>query len=206
MVLSKNAVDPDKYENAKEGVLDLILEESDKRVGAQVQLMLAADSRASGILSGCVALAAAGVGFAVSQLADPSPLFWASLAFGAWEAVGACMALWSLWPEGVRPQGWAPVTFETDLGKTKVRVQAEMAAFLQDRIEKNRITADRLANRVKAAMLFAATGPIAGLVASLFAARMTGWAVVAGVICLIVVLRLGIPLIPGFKAHASPSD
>ncbi|TAJ69922.1 MAG: hypothetical protein EPO51_20590 [Phenylobacterium sp.] len=195
--MSDKSVDPSEYAAAKDGVLELILQEADKRVSAQVQLMLAADSRASGILSGCTTLAAAGIGFAVSQIAQRPPVFWASLTFGLVEAVAAILALSALWPTEIRPQGWAPAIFATDLNKEKPRVQAEIAKFLQDRIAQNRASADKLSGRVKAAMLFASLGPFTGLAAALWAIRYDGWAVAVTGLAVVALVWLGVPLIPG---------
>lgn len=195
--MSDNAIDPVKYATAKDGVLELILQEADRRVAAQVHLMLAADSRASGILSGCTTLAAAGIGFAISQLVHMSPVSWASLVFGVTEAIAAIMALSALWPTEVRPQGWAPATFRTDLQKSKTVVQAEMAKYLQERIENNRASADKLSNRVKAAMLLASQGPLLGLASSLWITNDRGWALIVSICSGLVFLGLGAALIPG---------
>jgi hypothetical protein len=195
--VSEKSVDPIKFAAAKDGVLELILQEADKRVSAQVQLMLAADSRASGILSGCTTLSAAGIGFAVSQIAAREPIFWASLAFGLVEAMAAILALSALWPTEVRPQGWSPLLFAADLDKEKARIQAEVAKFLDERIAKNRASADRLSGRIRAAMLSAALGPFVGLSAALWANENAAWALIISVISAIVFLRLGVPLIPG---------
>lgn len=194
--MSHNTVDLDAYAAADSDLLDLILEESDKRVAAQVQLMLAADARASGILSGCVALAAGGVGFAASQMSVGGSLFWAALAFGVVEALAACLALWALFPEPVNPQGWAPATFATDLKKPTNRVKAEVAKFLQVRIESNRTLAAKLSFRVKAAMLTATLAPIWGLAAALASDGQYVWAWPTAMVSLVVVGLLAASVLP----------
>lgn len=181
-ILANDPVDPVKYAAAKDGVLDLILQESDKRLAAQVQLMLAADSRATAVLSASIVLAAAGIGYAISKLEAPTPLFWGAIVFGVIEALAALSALWALTPQSVDPQGWAPKTFATDLQKPKSQVQAEMAKYLQSRIDKNRTTASKLAQRIRAALMLAALGPLAGLEASLIAANEVAFALITFVL------------------------
>jgi hypothetical protein len=190
-MMSSDPVDPAEYEKADPLVLDLILQESDKRVGAQVQLMLAADTRASGILAGSIVLAAAGLGYAMTKLSDPTPLGWASFAFGACEVIAAFSALFALWPQAVDPQGWAPDRFATDLEKSKARVQAEIAHYLQRRIVRNREMATRLSRRVKVAMLAASMGPLVGLAAGLVAYKQyVGAAAVAGALAVFLIVAI----------------
>jgi len=178
--LPSAVVDPSAYETADDDVLKLIVEEADKRVAAQTQLMLAADARASGIMSACIALAAGGLGFAISEVKDRPPFFWAALVFGAFEAIGAAAALAALWPEEVRPQGWSPINFSKDLSKSPERVRAEIAKQLQARIEHNRGCARKLGRRVKAAMTLAVLGPIEALASGLFAFGQPGLACLTG--------------------------
>jgi hypothetical protein len=199
MPVSSDGVDPDAYEQAKKDVLDLILTEANNRVAAQMQLMLAADARASGILAGCITLAAGGLGFAVSKLKDPhlDALFVAALVFGIAEAVAAVAALTALWPASVAPQGWDPATFADDLGKSPERVKAEMARLLQGRIDNNRKAASRLAGRIKTAMLLAMEGPLVGLSAGLWAGGAGLWGQLLAVIAALVYVVWGVPLLPG---------
>lgn len=195
--MSSDPVDPVKYEAAKEGVLDLVLQESDKRIAAQVQLMLAADARATGVLSASIVLAAAGIGYAASKLGAPTPLFWGALVFGVLEAFAAFCALWALAPQSIDPPGWAPARFKTDLTKPKAQVQAEMAKFVQERIEGNRATSRRLAGRIRAALVLAALGPLSGLAAALMAASH-------GLFAFIVVVAIISFLAPAIRSFKAP--
>ena len=202
--MSDDSLAPAKLAAAKDGVLDIILQEADKRVAAQVQLMLAADARASGILTGCTTLAAAGIGFAVTKLAAREPIFWASITFGVLEALAALLALGALWPVEIAPQGWAPRTFRTDLKKGKPTVQAEIAIYMDERILKNRNSADKLSGRVKGAMLIGSQGPFVGLCVALFASGHGGWSIAFSLLTIVPLLWLGIPLIPGaYNVRAS---
>lgn len=203
--MSGNSVDPARYAAAEDGLLDLILAESDKRVAAQVQLMLAADQRANGLLAGCITLAAAGGGFAISQLKDGKldPFFYASLCFSIVEALAAVSALMALWPEPLKPQGWAPGMFATDLNKKTKSVKAEIAQFMQERIESNRQCASKLARRVKWAMLLAAEGPLVAISAGL-GTKGPDFQVAAfcfGSAAVVILIALGAPLLPGSFAR-----
>jgi hypothetical protein len=198
--VTEKAVDPARYATAEDDLLNLILQESDKRVGAQIQLMLGADQRANGLLAGCATLAAAGGGFAISQLKSATfdPLFYSSLAFGGIEACASMLALMALWPEPLKPQGWAPAQFAHDLAKPSKRIKAEMAMFMQGRIEDNRRCATRLSYRIKGAMLLAAQGPIIALSVGFFASgKHSLIAFATALFAIWFIVTLGIPLIPG---------
>lgn len=203
--MSEAELDARKYAAADKELLELILHESDKRLAAQVQLMLAADQRASGVLAGTISLGAAALGFAVSQVRDGrvDALFWATISMGALEMLAACIALTALWPELVKPQGWSPASFRNDLAKTKVDVQGEIAVHLQGRIEENRRCAARLGRRMKAAMLTAAEGPIVGACLGLASSGRpyAAGAVAAGLVAVGLLIWLGAPLLPGSAAR-----
>ncbi len=170
--MSQEAIDPQEYAATDSELLDLILEESDKRVATQVQLMVAGDSRAAALLAACITLAAGGVGFTVSRIEVHDALFWSSLVFGLIESIAAGLALWALKPQPIHVPGWAPATFRTDLSKPLSRVKAEMAQHLQDRIEKNREIAKELSWRSELAMFVASQAPLWAMLAALIAQQL----------------------------------
>jgi hypothetical protein len=200
--MSGNPLEAAKYATAKEGVLQLILDESDKRIAAQVQLMLSADTRATAVLSGCVTLATGGLGFAVSKLSSLDAMAWAALTLGLVGVAASVLALWAIWPQQIRPQGWSPEMFKDDLGKSKTDIQSEVAVLLQERIDANRDCARRLSNRIKGAMLLAALSPAAGLSTGLWVQGQVGWSVVAILMTGAALVWLSASLVPDAKTRA----
>lgn len=152
------------YAGAAAPTLELILCEGDKRISAQVQLMLANDLRANGILAASATLAAAGFAVAGAQIGptgNPHLLAAASL-FAGFAALAALAALWALWPTGVDVQGWSPRLFVGDIAEKKTlgRIRAEMIAMNQTKIAANDRCNYRLAFRIRAAMVCLAVAPL----------------------------------------------
>ncbi len=162
-------------QGASPETLKMILEEGDKRVAAQAEVMLAADARSNGILAASTALAAAGFAVAADQVGEASAvLFIAAATFACVTTLSALAAVWALWPEFLNVPGWSPRLFVEDIarGKTDQQIAAEMAALAQSKIDENEICNRKLAKRSKAAMLLLAAGPLCGACAGAFAAGL----------------------------------
>jgi hypothetical protein len=168
----------DDYAGADLDFLRFLASESDKRVAAQLQVMLANDQRANGILAAAATLAAGGFAVAGTQTGkDGNPhLLAASIIFGIVASVAAIAAIWTLWPASVDIQGWSPRLFVGDLAKKKSPdlIAAEIAAHNQTKIAGNDRCNAELARRVKVAMIMLAASPAAGAVA-LWISAATGY-------------------------------
>jgi hypothetical protein len=159
-------VKADDLDGAEAGVLDLIVEESDKRIGAQVQLMLANDLRANGILAAAATLAAGAFALAASQLGKDgnTHILAASVAVAVLALAATIAATWSLLPKPVDVQGWSPHLFVLDIQakKSAHRIKAEIAALNQEKLNANEILNKELARRIRWAMGYLAASPVAG--------------------------------------------
>jgi hypothetical protein len=153
----------DDFAGASAEVLDLIVCESDKRVAAQVQLMLANDQRANGILAAAATLAAAGLAVAGTQLGTDANwrLLSAATVFASLATMAAMAAVWALWPKGVEIQGWSPRLFVDDVRAKKdpLRMSAEIAALNQQKIAGNDLCNASLSRRIKVAMALLVAAP-----------------------------------------------
>ena len=154
------------YAGAEPELLRLLASESDKRVAAQLQVMLANDLRANGILAAAATLAAAGYAVAGTQLGHDgnSHLLAAAIAFAVLASISAISAIWTLWPAPVEVQGWSPRLFVGDIADKKPfeRVTAEIVAFNQEKIASNDACNKLLARRAKVTMVLLCASPIAG--------------------------------------------
>jgi hypothetical protein len=165
-------VDPKDVDFAKadDDTLALILNEGDKRLAAQVALMLSADTRANAILAGSVGLAAAGFAIAAGTIdkSGQGPLFAAALVFALMATVSAIAAVMALWPTGIAPQGWNPTLFGDDIaaGATPHAMRVEMCRQIAKRIGINRSCAATLTRRIRVSMILLAASPFAGGVAA----------------------------------------
>ena len=150
-------LDPTELMTATDDSLDLIVQESDKRIAAQVQVMLATDSRSNALLAAGTALAAASFGVAASQYQSQqfSPLVVGAVVTATTAAVAAALAVWALWPRGVETSGWSPILFLPDLraSKSKKQILAEIAAHNQAKIDGNTKCNMSIANRARATMI-----------------------------------------------------
>ena len=101
-------------QTAEDQTLDFIIKESDKRVTAQIQIMIAKDSRSSTLLSVSITLASAAFGVAVSQYSPnkTSPLAAGAVVVALISAFASFAAIWALWPKDMNVQGWSPQLFE----------------------------------------------------------------------------------------------
>jgi hypothetical protein len=155
---------------ASEETLNLIVQESDKRIAAQVQLLIAKDSRSNTLLSASAALAAAAFGVAASQATTQgySPLVLGSIAFAVFAAAAAVAAVVALWPVNIELQGWSPRLFKEDVAISKPHkdVLTEVAAFNEQKIAGNDKANKTAASRATIAMALLAAAPIAGSVAA----------------------------------------
>jgi len=164
MRLSKS-VTAAEFRTGRAALLKMILDESDKRINAQVQVMVASDARATGILAAAVALAAAAFALAASHTGDnESALFWAALTFGTAAAASALAAVWALWPKAINVSGWSPRLFRNDMKKNLSAIRAEMIALNQSKILENDSCSSDLMRRVRLAMSLLALGPLAGAI------------------------------------------
>ena len=159
-------VKADDLDGAEAGVLILIVEESDKRIGAQVQLMLANDLRANGILAAAATLSAGAFALAASQLGRDgnAHILAASVAIALLAMASGVGATWALWPTGVDIQGWSPHLFVPDIEakKSAHRIKAEIAAHNQKKLIDNDACNKKLTRRIRVAMLLLAASPLAG--------------------------------------------
>lgn len=162
---------PDAYVGAQADVLELIVGESDKRISAQVQLMLANDSRANGILAASATLGAAGYAVAGAQLGIDGNihLLIGAGAFALLATFATLAALWALWPIGVDIQGWSPRLFIGDVTEKKDlhQLKADVAALNQEKIRGNDKCNKDLSKRIRVAMSLLVAAPIVGALALL---------------------------------------
>jgi hypothetical protein len=169
-----NGESASEYVGAPEDVLKRVLDESDKRIAAQVQLMLAGDLRANGLLAASATLAGAAftvVGALIETKTHVSLLI-AAAVFGGFATLAAGAAIWALWPKGVDIQGWSPVKFTGDIAKKKpgAQIWAEMVALNQAKLVGNDRCMDVLATRARAAMILLIAAPISAAAVLLLAA------------------------------------
>jgi hypothetical protein len=152
----------------------VILQESDRRISAQVQVMLATDSRSNTLLSASTALAAGAFGVAASQYPTGgfSPLVVGAAAFATAATVGAFAAMWALWPEAIQLQGWSPRYLAPDVTEKKAHqvILAEMTVFNQEKISHNDRCNTKISNRGRLAILALASAPLVGAAAAFIAA------------------------------------
>lgn len=166
------------YASADSSVLGLIAQESDKRIAAQVQIMLASDTRSNAVLAAAATLAAAGYAVAGSQLSPNGnyPLLIGASAFALMATAAAISAIWALWPTGVEVPGWSPRLFTGDIREKKTieQILAEIVAHNETKIAENEACNRKLAQRARTTMFLLGLAPIVGaltlLVFSLIAA------------------------------------
>jgi len=173
-------------------LLRFIVNETDKRVAAQVPLFLSADARAVGLLASAATLAAAGVATAASTFGKPeqSVLFASAVAFSVTAVVASGLAVWSLWPCEVDMPGWEPDIFMDDIskGRTFSQVEPEIAALSQRRLDRQRRALLVLGTRARICMITLACAPIFAGSAGLFAANAPGIGILTATLGLTVVL------------------
>jgi hypothetical protein len=151
---------------ATESTLKLVVEESDKRLAAQVQVMLAVDSRSNSLLSVSATLASAAFGVAAAQVSGKglSPLVVGAAGLSATALAAAFFAISALRPRALHTAGWSPVRFKGDIekGKSATAILAEMAAHNQSKINENTTCNATISKRVEWAMRFLAGAPMVG--------------------------------------------
>lgn len=167
---------------ADSALVDMLLQETDKRVAAQVDLLKAGDARALGLVAAGVAVAAAGVAIAAGTAGkmESSVLFWASTGLVAASLTSSSLAAWALWPCKVEPQGWDPDTFLDDAasGRPYTDIKIEAVALLQRRLDKNRLVSLILGSRAELALVALLSCPVLALILAGFAAGHIGWSIV----------------------------
>lgn len=155
---------------ADDEILKFIVQESDKRISAQVQVMLSTDSRSNTLLSTSIALAVAAFGVSASQYPTQgfSPLVVGAIALAMTSIAASVSAITALWPAGLDIQGWSPILFENDLAQRKSlqMILEEIKKHNQDKINSNVESNKKISSRVKRTMLLLALSPlIAGVTA-----------------------------------------
>jgi hypothetical protein len=157
------------YKGADEKLLTLIVDESDKRIGAQVQIMLANDARSNGLLAAAATLAGAAYAVAAAQLGKDGnfALLVGATVFAVMATAAAMVAVWALWPVGVDVQGWSPRLFVSNIEDQTpyLTVQAEIAALNQSKLDDNDRCNKSLADRTRLTMTLVASAPVLGAVA-----------------------------------------
>jgi hypothetical protein len=152
------------YDGADENFLELILAESDKRIAAQLQIMLANDSRSNGLLAAAATLAAGAFAVAGSQLGKDGnlELLVGASVFAIVASFAAIAAVWALWPVGVDVQGWSPRLFVPDISKQKssLDVKKSIASYNQTKIDDNDKRNKNLSVRTRVAMICVVAAPI----------------------------------------------
>ncbi len=160
-----------EFAAADSQTLALIVHESDKRIAALVQVLLATDSRSNTLLSATSALAAAAFGVAASQYPTQglSPLVLGSAVFATCAASAAIAAVRALWPTEVDIQGWGPARFRSDLAAAKPYdlLLAEIAVHNQAKIDQNVQCNAMIADRVRLTMILLASAPLSGALVAL---------------------------------------
>jgi hypothetical protein len=150
--------------------LSLIVQESEKRIAAQVQVMLATDARSNTLLSVASALAAAAFGTAAAQFPTQkfSPFVIGATVTAVFAFIAAVGAVIALWPRPLHIQGWSPRLFKSDLEKNKPlqTILAEMAVQNQGKIEDNHHCNAKIERRVRGAISAFALAPLAGAIAA----------------------------------------
>lgn len=145
-------------------IVDLMLVESDKRIAAQIQLMLAADARSVGLLAASSTLGAAGLAVTAAQFSPAGNVTTAlaSAAFTAFAIASALSCVWALIPEPVHIVGWSPSLFDEDLKthKSIFVIKAEMVALNQEKIEANARQNERISRRVLIAIALLGIAPV----------------------------------------------
>jgi hypothetical protein len=138
----------DDLEDADEAVLEVILDQGEKRLTAQCTFADAQDQRGSSIVNSATALAAAAVALAVSSAASSkahtlgqmlSPLVTGSSVAALGFSVAAAIALWSLKSRGFHGCGYYPKDFTLDLHNKKSleQIQKDFVLDLQLRLVEN---------------------------------------------------------------------
>lgn len=154
------------YVGADADLLAQILVESDKRISAQVQIMLANDTRSIGILAAAATLAGAGFALAGTEMGKDGygPLLVASIVFGLAASASAVAAVWALWPVGLDVPGWSPRLFVPDIAawRPHLAIQRSIAALNQRKIADNDACNAKLGGRTRLAMILLCAAPIAG--------------------------------------------
>lgn len=148
----------DDLAGASIAMLDLLAQESEKRLNAQAQLMISADARASAILAASVALTAAALAVAAQTFTkeEPlNPLAIMSATFALFTLTASVATFSALWPTRVQTVGWTAATLLKDIQsrKSERAMKAEMVVILHGRVKTNRECALRLGFRIKVAML-----------------------------------------------------
>lgn len=145
-------------------IVDLVLAESDKRIAAQIQVMLAADARSVGLLAASSTLAAAGLAVSASQISPSgnAALLVAAASFTAASVASSLTCAWALNPEHVNIVGWSPTLFEHDIksGKSFDVIKAEMIALNQEKMDENARTNSKISRRVRIAVALLALAPV----------------------------------------------
>ena len=173
------------FKVADDELVTMLMQEADKRVAAQIDLLKASDARATGLVAAGVAVAVAAIAIAASAAGktDAVILFWASTGLVAGAMLSTVLAVWALWPCKVEPPGWDPDSFLDDAKTSRKysEIKIEAVALLQRRLDKNRLTSLILGSRSELSLIALAGAPVSALALSAFASGQPGW----GILCVV---------------------
>ena len=171
-----NNLEASDLARADMATLEFILAEADKRIESQVQLMLASDARANGLLAASATLAAAGLAVVGDRLKDHQldALLWSAAAFLVFEVAAAAVCIATLWPVGIKPKGWEPSKFREDVAADVplIEIKRQVAAFANGRVRLNREAGAKATSMTRLAMVLLALGPAAGLLGGVVSASL----------------------------------
>lgn len=169
------------FKAADDELVAMLMQEADKRVAAQIDLLKAGDARATGLVAAGVAIAVAGVAIAAGATgkAEAAVLFWTAVGLATGAMLSTVLGVWALWPCKVEPQGWDPDTFIDDAKNARQysEIKIEAVALLQRRVDKNRLVAQILGSRSELSLIALSGSPICAFAASTFAANQPGWGI-----------------------------
>ena len=161
----------DDLEGVDESVLELIVDQAEKRLSAQCAFADAQDQRGTALVNAAAALAAAAValgGGSIAALGETTPVaiggFVAMLGF----TVAACIGLWALKSSGFHAVGFYPNDFTEDAQKKRTlrELREDFILDLQGRLTENGTSLDRRGRRIDRAAIAMILTPVAAMIAA----------------------------------------
>lgn len=148
---------------------ELVNQECNALLGAQVATLCSSDARAAGLLAASATIA--GIAFAaIAAVWTRAEL--TILTAGCWGAAlvalaAAGAALWAVWPIEMLLPGWAPSDFENDTDKTPEEIVAEMLLVNQTKIDANRGVLEKMHRRSLLSVILLAYTPLSAFAGAL---------------------------------------
>lgn len=166
---------PDDLSNASESVLEIVVDQGERRLAAQCAFADAQDQRASAVVNASTALAGAAVALAAGAAASmkagraeylSNPLVVGAAAAAVGFSIAATLALWALRSRGFHGAGYYPADFIQDVaaGKERRALLIDFALELQGRLSDNRSALEGRGDRFNAAAWTLAATPVFALV------------------------------------------